>query len=136
MYKNKKRYSWAIVVLISIFLLFTSGMALAASKTIVFADFGWDSAQVHNRIAGFIIKHGLGYPVKFVTGETVMLNTALIKAKGGEAPHINMETWTENWQELYDKGRAAGNIPIRTKGSSNSVQIFPIACRGFTYRPI
>ena len=131
MYKNKKRYSWAIVVLVSTFLLFTSGMALAASKTIVFADFGWDSAQVHNRIAGFIIKHGLGYPVKFVTGETIMLNTALIKAKGGEAPHINMETWTENWQELYDKGRAAGKDPNTNEGFIELGANFPNSVQGF-----
>ena len=87
-----------------------------AKKTIIFADLGWDSAQVHNRIAGIVVEKGLGYPIKFVQGETIMLNTALIQAKGGEAPNVNMETWTENWQELYDEGLAKGKDP-KTKQS-------------------
>ena len=86
----------ALVILAAISLM--TGVAPAHAKTtIIFADFGWDSAQVHNRIAGIIIEKGLGYPIKFVQGETIMLNTALIQAKGGEAPNVNMETWTENW---------------------------------------
>lgn len=37
-------------------------------------------------INGKIIEKGLGYPVKYTNGETVMLNTALIQAKGAESP--------------------------------------------------
>src|SRR5690606_28757663 len=39
--------------------------------TLVFGDFSWDSVQVHNRIAGFIIEHGYGYPVDYKFGDTV-----------------------------------------------------------------
>lgn len=120
------------VLSVLIFLFFVSGMASAASKkTLVFADFGWDSAQVHNRIAGFIIEHGLGYPIKFVAGETIMLNTAMMKAKGGEAPHINMESWTENWQKLYDEGIAAGKDPNTDEGFINLGANFPNSVQGF-----
>ena len=87
-----------------------------AKNPIIFADFGWDSAQVHNRIAAFIIEHGLGYPVSYVQGETIMLNTALIEARGNQAPNVNMETWTENWQDLYDKGEKLGKDPSSDKG--------------------
>lgn len=108
------------------------GTAMAASKKpIVFADFGWDSAQVHNRIAGFIIEHGLGYPVSYTAGETVMLNTALIAAKGADAPNVNMETWTENWQELYDKGLAKGQDPNTKEGFIPLGANFPNSVQGW-----
>ncbi len=102
-----------------------------AQKTIVFADFGWDSVQVHNRIAGFIIEKGLGYPIKFTQGETVMLNTALIQAKGAEAPNVNMETWTENWQELYDEGLAKGKDAGTNEGFINLGANFPNSVQGW-----
>ncbi|MGD8387732.1 MAG: ABC transporter substrate-binding protein [Desulfobacteraceae bacterium] len=120
----------ALVTLAAVGLLF--GTAPAADKTtIIFADFGWDSAQVHNRIAAFIIEKGLGYPVKYVQGETIMLNTALIQAKGGEAPNVNMETWTENWQELYDEGLAKGKDPNTDEGFVNLGSNFPNSVQGW-----
>jgi glycine betaine/proline transport system substrate-binding protein len=113
-------------------ILLIGGTAPAVAKeTIIFADFGWDSAQVHNRIAGFIIEKGLGYPIKFVQGETIMLNTALIQAKGGEAPNVNMETWTENWQELYDEGLAKGKQPGTDQGFVELGSNFPNSVQGW-----
>jgi glycine betaine/proline transport system substrate-binding protein len=128
--KRLSRWSGTLCLATFIFLFLFSGTAMA-KKTIVFADFGWDSAQVHNRIAGFIIEHGLGYPIKFVAGETIMLNTALIKAKGEEAPHINMETWTENWQELYDEGMAKGKDPNTNEGFIHLGANFPNSVQGW-----
>jgi len=130
---GKKRLShWSGVFCLSIFiLLFLFSGTAVAKKTIVFADFGWDSAQVHNRIAGFIIEHGLGYPIKFVTGETIMLNTALIEAKGSEAPHINMESWTENMQDIYDKGIALGKDSNTDKGLIDLGSNFPNSVQGW-----
>lgn len=104
---------------------------MAADKPkIIFCDFGWDSAQVHNRIANFIIKHGLGYETDFVPGETIMLNKALIQAKKG-APNVNMETWTENWQDLYDEGFAKGKDPNTKEGFVNLGPNFPNSVQGF-----
>jgi glycine betaine/proline transport system substrate-binding protein len=113
-------------------MMLTAGSpAEAAKATIIFADFGWDSAQVHNRIASMIVEKGLGYPVKFVQGETIMLNTALIQAKGGEAPNVNMETWTENWQELYDEGLAKGKDPSTNQGFIHLGSNFPNSVQGW-----
>jgi glycine betaine/proline transport system substrate-binding protein len=134
MLNSRKSGHRVLLVILSafIFLFFAGGMATAASKkTIVFADFGWDSAQVHNRIASFIVKNGLGYKTKFVAGETIMLNTALIKAKGGEAPHVNMETWTENWQDLYDQGIAKGKDPNTNEGFIELGANFPNSVQGW-----
>ena len=103
----------------------------AAKKIIIFADFGWDSAQVHNRIASIIVEKGLGYPIKFVQGETIMLNTALIQARGSEAPNVNMETWTENWQELYDEGLAKGKNSKTKQGFINLGSNFPNSVQGW-----
>lgn len=119
----------AILVLI---VSLSAGMGLAADKKpIIFADFGWDSVQVHNRIAATIIGKGMGYETRFVSGETIMLNTALIAAKGGEAPNINMETWTENWQKLYDEGLAKGKDPNTDEGFVHLGANFPNSLQGW-----
>lgn len=123
-------FYYTLVALAAVTLI--GGVAPAmAKKTIIFADYGWDSAQVHNRIAGIIIEKGLGYPIKFVQGETTMLNTALIQAKGGEAPNINMESWTENWQEHYDDGLAKGKDPKSNQGFVNLGPNFPNSVQGW-----
>jgi glycine betaine/proline transport system substrate-binding protein len=90
----------------AIVLLFFSGVVSAASKTLVIADVNWDSVQVHNRIAGFIIEKGYGYKVEYIPGATITLFTGLVR---GDID-IEMECWVENQQEAYDKGIAAGKI--------------------------
>jgi len=74
---------------------------------IVFADLGWDSAQVHNRIAAFILENGYGYPKsEMIPGETIALFQGLAR---GDID-VNMECWVENQQEAYDKAIAAGDV--------------------------
>jgi len=80
--------------------------AWAGKETIRFADKSWDSIQVHNRIAGFIIKNGYGYDVDYTPGDSIMLITGLIE----DNVDVDMESWTENNQELYDKGITSGKI--------------------------
>jgi glycine betaine/proline transport system substrate-binding protein len=87
-------------------LLLFSGGAYAAPKTLVMADVNWDSVQVHNRIAGFIIEKGYGYKVQYTPGATITLFAGLVR---GDVD-INMECWVENQQEAYDKGIAAGKV--------------------------
>lgn len=92
---------------VAVCLLFLgSGTALAADKTIRFGDLSWDSAQVHNRIAGFILKHGYGYEPEYIPGETIPIVTGLMR---GDVD-VDMESWTENIQEVYDKGIASGDL--------------------------
>lgn len=121
-----------VMTILAVVLVLPFGKPAAQAKNpIIFADFGWDSVQVHNRIAAFIIEHGLGYKVQYVQGETIMLNTALIEARGSQAPNINMETWTENWQELYDKGEKLGQDPNSDKGFVKLGSNFPNSVQGF-----
>lgn len=129
-FRMKNRWIFFIGLVFAVSLV--AGTAMAADKKpIVFADFGWDSVQVHNRVAGFIIEHGLGYEVDYIQGETVMLNTALIAAKGAEVPNVNMESWTENWQELYDQGLAKGKDPDTKEGFVHLGANFPNSVQGW-----
>jgi len=76
-------------------------------EPIVFADLGWDSAQVHNRIATFILENGYGYPKsEMVPGETIPLFAGLSR---GDID-VSMEIWVANQQEAYDKSIAAGDV--------------------------
>ena len=127
----KKWTLTTVIVLIGMLALVVGPAPAVQKKAIVFADLGWDSVQVHNRVAGFIIEHGLGYPVKYTAGETIMLNTALISAKGGDAPNVNMETWTENWQELYNQGLAKGKDPGTDQGFILLGANFPNSVQGW-----
>lgn len=80
---------------------------LAKSKQpIRFNDRSWDSIQVHNRIAGFILTHGYGDKVEYQPGETVPLLTALIRGD----TDVDMESWTQNSQKIFDKGVKEGAI--------------------------
>lgn len=58
---------------------------------IVFADFGWDSAYFHNRVAQFILEHGYGYETTSVPGETVPLTQGMIR---GDV-HVATEFWAD-----------------------------------------
>ena len=96
-----------IVIGICFFLLPYSTYAnAAAEKPIVFGDNSWDSVQVHNRIAGFIIKHGYGYSVDYIAVNTAPLMLGLSK---GDID-VYMESWTQNMQEIYDKMINDGTI--------------------------
>lgn len=67
----------------------------AAGERIVFGDFSWDSVQVHNRIAGFIIEHGFGYEVDYEFGESIPI---LLGLRRGDVD-VSMEGWVDNWYE-------------------------------------
>lgn len=108
MRKKQKLFSM-IFVACAFFLLISIGsgtVAAASQKPIIFGDKSWDSIQVHNRIAAFIIEKGLGYKTDFLTGETMPIVMGLIR---GDVD-VDMESWTQNIQELYDKGIKSGAI--------------------------
>jgi glycine betaine/proline transport system substrate-binding protein len=96
----------ALFFAISLFSMPLGPHAAGASEKLVLADVGWDSVQVHNRIAGFIMEHGYGYQVDYLPGETIPLFAGLAR---GDID-INMEVWVENQQEAYDKAVEAGQV--------------------------
>lgn len=78
-----------------------------AKEKIIFGDVSWDSVQVHNRIAGFIIINGFeGYEVDYLPGDTLPIVNGLSQ---GDI-HVDMESWHSNFAEVYERETAAGNI--------------------------
>lgn len=75
--------------------------------TVVFSDVSWDSVQVHNRIAAFILENGFeGYKADFMPGDTLPLINGLVQGD----TDVNMESWHGNFIEVYEKETEAGNI--------------------------
>jgi glycine betaine/proline transport system substrate-binding protein len=70
----------------------------------------------------FIITHGYGYDVEYITEETVTLVTGLQR---GDLD-VDMESWTENIQEVYDKG--IREVPMLDLGTNypDSWQGWPV----------
>ncbi len=69
-----------VALTVSFMVVFALGAGQALAKeTFVMSDLGWDSAQVHNRIAGFIIEHGYGYGIELMPGDTVPMFAGLMR---------------------------------------------------------
>ncbi len=99
---------------ISLILLFALPLALSAGGTkeekpvtLVFGDLSWDSAQVHNRIAAYIIENGLGnYKAEFTAADTLVTVNGLAQ---GDID-IDLESWHSNFMEAYEKYTRDGSI--------------------------
>lgn len=93
-----------IALFLSVALLFTGcSTENKSDKTVVFADAGWDSIQIHNAIAGYILEKGFDFTWSQVTGSTAITYQALID---GEID-VYMEVWTDNLAP-YDEDVASG----------------------------
>ncbi|MDC7244531.1 MAG: glycine betaine ABC transporter substrate-binding protein [Sphaerochaetaceae bacterium] len=87
--------------------VFANGEAETENQTIIFADVSWDSVQVHNRIAAFIIENGLdGYTADYMPGDTLPILNGLMQ---GDID-VDMESWHSNFPEVYRKGIESGTI--------------------------
>ncbi|ALC86952.1 ABC transporter substrate-binding protein [Bacillus sp. FJAT-22090] len=88
---------------------------------IKFADAGWDSIRVHNSIAQLIIEEGYGYETEVTSGTTAATMQSLEK---GDI-NVNMEVWTDNIKEIYDKAIDSGNIKkVATNFNDNSQGLY------------
>jgi glycine betaine/proline transport system substrate-binding protein len=108
---GKWRYVWSGMLLLLIGLgiysaSFGDGREASSKPVISIADGGWDSMQVHNYIAAYIIEHGFQYPVEFVNGSSIATFTGL---RTGEID-VYMELWYVNMQEHYEEALEAGEI--------------------------
>jgi len=98
---------WITCICFTAFLgLLPANTAQANDEPVIFADLGWDSIQVHNRIAGFIIEHGYDRDVEYVPGATAIGWQAVMR----NDMDVIMESWTQSTQELYDKGIKNGTL--------------------------
>ncbi|WP_350449890.1 ABC transporter substrate-binding protein [Aminobacterium mobile] len=91
----------------------------AAEEKVTFIDFSWDSVQIHNRIAGYIITHGYGRETDYMFAESL---PGLLGIERGDA-QIIMELWADNvhewWQKAQEKGKVISlgeNFPNAPQG--------------------
>ncbi len=79
------------------------------TKTITFADVGWDSILFHNAVAGTVAETVFGYNWTEVSGSTPITHEAV---KKGEID-VHMEVWTNN---LPDYGSDIENGALQELG--------------------
>ncbi len=77
-----------------------------ASKPVVFVDFSWESVQVHNRIAAYIMEKGYGKKTDFIFAESL---PGMMGIERGDAD-LSMEGWVDNLTEYWTKASAKGDI--------------------------
>jgi glycine betaine/proline transport system substrate-binding protein len=98
-----------------------TGGAFARDKEVTLVDFSWNSVQMHNRIAGFILEHGYGYTPEYLFAESVPGLTGLAQ---GDVD-IAMEMWVDNVLEWYHDA-VGGNRTVIDLGP-----VFPDAPQGW-----
>ena len=75
-------------------------------QTIVFADLNWESAQVQNRVAQYVVEHGYGHPTDLVFGSTLPLFQGMVR---GEI-QVTMEIWLPNLIDTWTPALDAGEV--------------------------
>ncbi|MBN1857128.1 MAG: ABC transporter substrate-binding protein [Dehalococcoidia bacterium] len=104
------RYSWkgfvVVAMALTLLVLPSVGCAPEGKEPIVFGDLSWDSAQVCNRVAAFILLHGYGYEAEYIPGDTI---TILQGLRSGDI-EVNMEIWVENQLEPYGEALESGDV--------------------------
>lgn len=86
--------------------------------TIVFADLSWDSAQIQNAVARYILENGYGYETDAVFGDTVPLLVAL---RAGDI-NVNMEIWLPNQEEAFVSALSEGSVEVVGKSLEDNWQ--------------
>ena len=92
-----------VVVVCFTFLLSSPAISFAKAKSITFGDFSWDSVQIHNRIAGYVLEKAYGYRVSYSFGESLPL---LLGMARGDVD-VSMEIWSDNieaWGKYVESG--------------------------------
>lgn len=91
-----------------------------ASNDVVMVDFSWESVQVHNRIAGFILENAYEMEADYLFAESM---PGLLGVERGDIDVV-MECWIDNFHEWWTK---VGNTDI----IHNSGKVFEDAPQGW-----
>lgn len=109
---RKKNYALFLLaaMFVAVALLATAcggkGQEVEAKDTIIFAEGDWPSVQLHNQIAGLIIREGYGYKTDFMPGSE---QASLIGVSTGDID-VHMEVWTGNNIDKYNEFKDNGDI--------------------------
>ena len=102
---SRKNLTLALTMAVILTVLTVAGSTLA-SETVVFGDFSWDSVQVHNRVAGYILEHGYGYEVDYKFGESIPIFLGL---RRGDVD-VTTEIWVDNIYDAVKTGLDRGEV--------------------------
>ncbi|SMG46010.1 ABC transporter substrate-binding protein [Dethiosulfovibrio salsuginis] len=77
-----------------------------ASTVIKMGDFSWDSVQLHNRIAGYVLEHGLGFEVQYEFAESLPLLMGMARGDVDASTEIWSDNLKDAWTKMIDEGTA------------------------------
>ncbi len=116
-----KHKSLIIVVLVAFLglaaLASNPGRAEAACNVRI-GDLNWDSANFHDQVTAFILKHGYGCRVTLIYGGTLPIMTAHYEGKND----LIMELWYDNVKDQYDPAMKSGKVKQVGVNTPDSVQ--------------
>ena len=92
--------------ILAVFCLFTLFAGAAAARPVTLVDFSWDSVQVHNRIAAYIIEKGYGKQTDFIFAESL---PGFMGMERGDAD-FSMEGWVDNLLDYWEKVTKNGKM--------------------------
>ncbi len=95
-----------LVLMGALSFMLTPLCSTATEKPVVFLDNSWDSSQIQNRIAGFIIEHGYGYKTDYIFSETL---PGMLGLERGDV-HVYIDGWVDNTPEWWRKAQKEGTI--------------------------
>lgn len=108
--KNRWIYTWlgmlVLFIAISVYSMAGQTATQQSKGTIIFADPQWDSIEVHNEIAQFILENGYNYDTETKTGSTAATFTDFTQGN----IDVLMELWPNNYREPYEKAKKEGTI--------------------------
>lgn len=94
------------IILITTAICLPSNQLEAGTKEVIFTDFSWDSAQFHNRVAGYILEKGFDRNVRYSFTEEM---PGFLGLERGDLD-LAMETWVDNSISFWDKAKKRGKI--------------------------
>ncbi len=93
------------------------GKAEAVCKVHI-GDLNWDSANFHDQVVAFILKHGYGCEVNLTYGGTLPIMAAHYQQKND----LIMELWYDNVKDQYDDARKNGKVRMLSANTPDSEQ--------------
>lgn len=107
----------AFAVIIAAASLASPRVAEAACRVHI-GDFNWDSANFHDQVTAFILRHGYGCEVKMTYGGTLPILAAHYKGKND----VVMELWYDNIKDGYEAALKSGKIKRLSANTPDSDQ--------------
>lgn len=110
--RNRWTYTWlgmlGLFIVITIYSMTGQTTAQETKGTISFADPQWDSIEVHNHIARFILENGYNYDTESKSGSTAATFTDFTEGN----IDVTMEVWPNNYRDAYEEAKEDESIDI------------------------